>query len=402
MSTTKTCKILLNAIVSNESKTIIRMLESCYKHIDFWIIQDNGSTDNTIELIQDFMKEKKIPGVLYTVEWQYPGFNRDHALQMCYKIHHGCDWILRMDADEQLIVQDDFDWSILNQTDVQSFNITADAGSSVYLRTWLWNSKLPWRFKHDKRHEVIVLDGFGENGEGFQRVNLPQSFRHLITNDGQTWNEPLKFFTDAIELERDSVTKGTMVQDPYHLWYLAKSYSDCYPESLYFPFGKTHSNEYARRCIFYFERYLEIAHKDGIVYENEMSYLAHCLIGNAKRFMGDFKGSLTSYSSAGKYSPERNEHLMWMSEVYNDLGDYSSMLECTAIMIDPARVNPFPNKIFLLWNSAYCDTGTYVNELHRIALEKGGNTYTESQYNKDMDEDPPVKEGAVGPSLKNI
>jgi glycosyltransferase involved in cell wall biosynthesis len=58
MSTEKTCKILLNAMVANESNTIIRMLESCYKFIDFWVIQDNGSTDNTIELIQNFMDEK--------------------------------------------------------------------------------------------------------------------------------------------------------------------------------------------------------------------------------------------------------------------------------------------------------------------------------------------------------
>jgi glycosyltransferase involved in cell wall biosynthesis len=396
MSTEKTCKILLNAMVANESNTIIRMLESCYKFIDFWVIQDNGSTDNTIELIQNFMDEKKIPGILYRTAWQYPGFNRDHALQMCYKLNHRCDWILRMDADEQLVVDPGFDWSILNNTEIQSFNITADAGSSVYIRTWLWNAKLPWRFKHDKRHEVILLDGYGEDNEGFQRVNLPRSFRHVISNDGQTWASPFKFLTDALELEKDKISDGSMVTDMYHLWYLAKSYSDCYGDSNSFPFGKTHSDEFARRSIFYFERYLDLAHKEGF-YQNEMSYLAHCLIGNSKRFIGDIQGALDSYDLANKFSPERNEHLMWMSEVYDQIGNYDSMLECTTRLINPDRKNPFPLRVFLLWNNAYHDTGEYVKQLHEIACKKTGNTSTKIEY---KEEDPVIVYGALGPSLK--
>jgi glycosyltransferase involved in cell wall biosynthesis len=396
MSTEKTCKILLNAMVANESNTIIRMLESCYRYIDFWVIQDNGSTDNTPELIQNFMDEKKIPGMLYKTAWQYPGFNRDHALQMCYKLNHRCDWILRMDADEQLVVDPDFDWSILNNTQIQSFNITADAGSSVYFRTWLWNAKLPWRFKHDKRHEVILLDGYGEDDEGFQRINLPKSFRHVITNDGQTWGSPHKFLSDALELEKDKIEKDSMRSDTYHLWYLAKSYSDCYGDTNSFPFGKIHSYEYARRSIFYFERYLETAHEGGF-YLNEMSYLAHCLIGNAKRFMGDLESALVSYALAEIFCPERNEHLMWMSEVFDQLGDYESMYGCTSRMMNEGRKNPFPKKVFLLWNSAYHDTGDYVKHLHSIATQKTGNTTTQIEY---KDEESVVLYGALGPSLK--
>lgn len=396
MSTQKTCKILLNAMVANESKTIVRMLESCYKYIDFWVIQDNGSTDNTMELIQDFMEEKKIPGILYRTDWHFPGYNRDHALQMCYKLHHDCDWILRMDADEQLVVDPDFDWGVLDNKEIQSFNITADAGNSVYFRTWLWNAKLPWRFKHDKRHEVILLDGYGEDGEGFQRVNLPRSFRHVISNDGQTWGSPLKFAIDALELERDQLSKDSMLSDTYHLWYLGKSYSDSYGDSSKFPFAELHSEEFARRCVFYFERYLAVAHQHSF-YQNEMSYLAHCLIGNARRFLKDPESALTSYALAERFCPERNEHLMWMAEVFNDLGDYQSMLGCTKRMLSPERKNPFPNRIFLLWNSAYYNTGDYVSRLHSIANDKSGNTSTQNEYKED---EPGILTGSLGPSLK--
>ena len=108
----KKAKICLNAMVANEARTITRMLESCYQYIDYWVIQDNGSTDGTQDIIRNFFKEKGIPGFLYEIEWQYPGWNRDHTLQECLKADHGCDWVLRMDADERLEVEEDFDWSI--------------------------------------------------------------------------------------------------------------------------------------------------------------------------------------------------------------------------------------------------------------------------------------------------
>jgi len=54
--------ICLNMIVKNESKIITRLLESVSPIIDCYCICDTGSTDNTIQIIQDFFKEKNIPG----------------------------------------------------------------------------------------------------------------------------------------------------------------------------------------------------------------------------------------------------------------------------------------------------------------------------------------------------
>ena len=34
------------------------MLESCYKYIDYWVIQDNGSTDDTKEKITSFFEQE--------------------------------------------------------------------------------------------------------------------------------------------------------------------------------------------------------------------------------------------------------------------------------------------------------------------------------------------------------
>ena len=57
-----TAKFCFNTMVNNESHVIERMLESVYPYIDYWVIQDNGSTDGTQDIIKNFFNEKGIPG----------------------------------------------------------------------------------------------------------------------------------------------------------------------------------------------------------------------------------------------------------------------------------------------------------------------------------------------------
>ena len=52
----KKTKIVMNAMVANEARTITRMLESVYPYIDYWVVQDNGSTDGTQDIIKNFFK----------------------------------------------------------------------------------------------------------------------------------------------------------------------------------------------------------------------------------------------------------------------------------------------------------------------------------------------------------
>lgn len=360
--TNKKCKICLHSMVGNEEHVIERMLNSCYQYIDYWVIQCNGN-DKTQNIIENFFEEKNIPGFTYNHPWNFPGYNRDHALQTLLKSNHKCDWILRMDADEQLRIDDSFDWSILDNTEVQSWNITADSPGSFYYRTWLWNAKLPWKFKHDRRHECILLPGCGETEEEFQRVNLPSEFKHIITNDGETWVDSNKFLVDALELEKSQITSANLLQDTYHFFYIGKSYSDCYGNEN-FPLGYEHQVEFARRCIFYLNQYLKY------VQNGEMPYYAQYLIGNAYKFCKDYKNAIKSYQESEKYCPLRNEHICGLAEVYMELGDYETMHQYTTKLLDPKRKNPFPNLHFLIHNDAYYDTGNYVNHLHFLSVEK--------------------------------
>jgi tetratricopeptide (TPR) repeat protein len=365
----KKTKICLNAMVGNEAPTILRMLESVAPHIDYYVIQCNGKEDNTQEIIDNFFKEKNIPGYTYQTDWNFPGFNRDHTLQECLKADHQCDWILRMDADERLQVDDTFDWSLLDDTSIESYNITAEAGDTRYFRTWFWNARLPWFFQHDKRHETIHLP---EIGEDFRRFDLPYEFRHLVGQDGETWNVPRKFLKDALELEIDKVVGNTILEDRYHLWYLAKSYADSYGNSDELPFGKKHSDEYARRSIWYFERFFEVCHnwrgEGQPTREDEMGYYGLIMMGHAYYFIGDIEKSHKCFKNAELFCKGRNEHLMYLASYLERQERYEEILPLISEMIK--KPNPFPNKTFLIENRCYLDSSNFLNEYQEMIERK--------------------------------
>ena len=49
-------------IIKNESKIITRMLDTVIDFIDHYVICDTGSTDNTIEVLENYFKDKNIQG----------------------------------------------------------------------------------------------------------------------------------------------------------------------------------------------------------------------------------------------------------------------------------------------------------------------------------------------------
>lgn len=368
-------KIVMNAMVGSEENTITRMLESVVDYIDYYVVQCNGK-DNTREIIDTFFKERGIPGFTYHIDWNFPGFNRDHTLQECLKAEHGCDWILRMDADEQLSVDENFDWSPFENLSTDSFNIVADPGDSLYFRTWLWNAHRPWFFTHDKRHETIHLPTVDE---AFSRVSLDKGFRQIITNDGETWDAPMKFLSDALELEKDKVPSSLVLEDNYHLFYIGKSYSDSYGKPDEFPFGMDHAREYARRTIFYFNMFLNKSHNYGETGKPshicDMSYYAMYLIAEANLFLGNNEEALEAYIAADAFSPNRNESIYRRAEFFERNGDYSNMYKETYNLVQMNRTNPFPNHAFLLHNSAYYDSSPLPLWLHIKASKALGKEY---------------------------
>jgi len=92
--------VCLNMIVKNESRVILRLLESVVPLIDSYCICDTGSTDNTIEIITQFFDSKAIPGNLFREPFVDFGTTRTLALKKA--LEQRADYILLLDADMQI------------------------------------------------------------------------------------------------------------------------------------------------------------------------------------------------------------------------------------------------------------------------------------------------------------
>jgi glycosyltransferase involved in cell wall biosynthesis len=67
-------------IVKNESKIIERLLASVLSIVDTYCICDTGSTDNTPNVIREFMKKHNKPGIVIIEPFKIFGYNRSFAL----------------------------------------------------------------------------------------------------------------------------------------------------------------------------------------------------------------------------------------------------------------------------------------------------------------------------------
>ena len=94
--------ICLNMIVKDEADIILNTLSNIVEKmkIDYWVICDTGSTDNTIELITNFFEEQNIEGELIEDPWKDFAYNRTRALEFAYK---KTDFVFIFDADDRIV-----------------------------------------------------------------------------------------------------------------------------------------------------------------------------------------------------------------------------------------------------------------------------------------------------------
>jgi glycosyltransferase involved in cell wall biosynthesis len=202
--------ICLNMIVKDEARVIVRCLESVKPFIDYWVICDTGSTDNTRGIIRDFLKD--IPGELYERPWQDFGHNRTEALGFA---RGKADYALIIDADEVMLVQPDFQLPALTADEYQVRHEAGNSGTSFYLPQ-LVRLGLPWHYE-GVLHEAIIC----------ATPHSTERLAGLITRgyfDGARNVDPQrKYQNDAALLEKALKSEPSNTR---YVFYLAQSYRD--------------------------------------------------------------------------------------------------------------------------------------------------------------------------------
>jgi GR25 family glycosyltransferase involved in LPS biosynthesis len=206
--------ICLNMIVKNESHIICKTFDNILKYvpITYWVISDTGSTDNTIELIKSYWKEKNIDGELIEHAWKDFGYNRTKALECAY---NKTDYLLIFDADDRF----HGDFKIPVVLDKDSYNLKFGVGFE-YVRPLLINNRRRWKF-------VGVLHEFLACCEpNAVSATIDGNYHVESGRTGNRSQDPKKYEKDAKVLEMACQTeRDTSLTDRYS-FYCAQSWKD--------------------------------------------------------------------------------------------------------------------------------------------------------------------------------
>ena len=197
-------------IVKNESHIICETLDCISKYIDYYVIIDTGSTDNTKEVITNFFKEKNILGEIHDVPWKNFGYNRSEAIKHC---KGKAEYIWVIDADDLIVG----DLKLPDKLEERAYNLIY-GDNFTYWRTQIFNIKdYDWRYV-GVLHEYPACEP--ENG------NIVEIYGDYHM-DSRRLGDRNK---DSNKYERDcNLLKQGIIDEPdneRYMFYLAQSYMD--------------------------------------------------------------------------------------------------------------------------------------------------------------------------------
>ncbi len=275
--------ICLNMIVKDERDVIERCLSSVKKIIDYWVIVDTGSSDETKELIRKILEN--VPGELHERAWVNFSHNRNEALDLA---RGKTDYILFMDADETLSIDDTFDKSELDQ-DFYLFRLVERSFTDFYRISLIRD--FPCWFWRGLFHEAI------DSSETMAGKNLESIIKYGCTKDGNQSKNPNKFLQEAQWIE------GALANDPEnsrYVFYLAQSYGNAkhYDKSL--------------------ELYERRTRMKGD--EEEVFWSFYCMGMIHQHIQSDPKEWIASYTKAYQLDPTRAEPLLQLARYFYSIG----------------------------------------------------------------------------------
>ena len=279
--------ICLNMIVKNEAHIICKTFDNILKHIPitYWVISDTGSTDNTIELIKSYWKEKNIDGELVEHAWKDFGYNRTKALESAY---NKTDYLLIFDADDSF----HGDFKLPAVLDKDSYNLKFGEGFE-YVRPLLVNNRRRWKFV-GVLHEFLSCCEQNKTG-----ATIDGNYHVESGRTGNRSQDPKKYEKDAKVLEIACQTeKDTSLTDRY-AFYCAQSWKDAgEPDN---------AIQWYKKCLTLNNWYQE-------------KYYSCLMIGNLYKQKGDNMEALKYWLKTTEYDSERMEGIAEAIQLLRESG----------------------------------------------------------------------------------
>lgn len=207
--------ICLNMIVKNEAHIIESTLSNiCDKlPIDYWVIHDTGSTDNTVEKIKTFFENRKISGELHHTEWVDFSYNRNRALEDCFG---KADYVFINDADDYIMGNIELPTNFSD--DAYLLNLTSEDFSVHYQRILLVKPTIArWRG---------VVHEFIECKKGASINTISGDYAVVSCRKGARNLNKDKYFSDAQLIEKALIENNEPDLRSRYLFYCAQSYQD--------------------------------------------------------------------------------------------------------------------------------------------------------------------------------
>ena len=184
-------RICLVMIVRDEAHVLARCLASVRPYIDSYVICDTGSSDETCRVALAALAG--VPGSIYHDQWVDFGHNRSLSLERARA--YNADYLLLIDADEVLAVEDAFCFEDLAAS---SYLIRTVSGAFSYSQQRLLAASLPWRYA-GTIHEYLVCEGQGV-------IEYLSGAHYSTPSDGARSLDPNKLDAD-VALLRSAVAR---------------------------------------------------------------------------------------------------------------------------------------------------------------------------------------------------
>lgn len=212
-------RICLAMMVKNNADVIEKSLESARSFIDYYIICDLNSGDDSIKIIEKFFQKYSIKGEIYKLKEDEVSNNMGHNRTLCMKLARGKgDYLLLIDPNERLIYSDNLEFSKL-ENPIYRILVKNNSGNFQHYDYRILKGEHCWEYK-GVVYEYLIGD-MVKDDENIGKIKSGKIFIEAITNK----REINDYKKDALLLEKEILDESDNIKCAYAL---AESYKSCY------------------------------------------------------------------------------------------------------------------------------------------------------------------------------